>query len=107
MSKKLSKSEFVKRVGIWLIEKWQENYEKNGFKGLGLVYSGIWSAIKVKAKDVGFKEASEIIEKLNEFLTEKGYKIVGDQKAKLKLVRLTKSETVKQELLNELDEILS
>ena len=86
----------------FLYEKYKENLQK-GFKGLGLVYSGLWSLCK---KYSGISDGKLLVEELNKELGNYGLVIVPDKRAKLKLVKRSREETISRELEAEFEEFM-
>ena len=97
MAKKYSNA--VQIVAEFYIKKFKENEEK-GYRGLGLVYSGLWELAK---KYCGISNPELLLQELNKELEGKGYRIVGDKKARLKMVKLRESDRVKKELEEEFE----
>ena len=95
MAKKL---DALQLIANFYIEKWNENYRKNNYRGLGLLYSGL---LAIGKKYSGIEDTKEFIEKINPILEKKGFSIVPDKRARIKLVKLSKSETIKKELEEE------
>ena len=93
----------IQMLSEWLVEEWERNYREKGYKGLGIVYGGHWEVCK---KYSGISNPQLLLDELNKELEKRGFKIVGDKRAKLKLVKMSEEDRVKREVENRFEEFM-